>query len=171
MQITSTESLPGPVEQEKRPRELGSDLSPADFQPPFLLRLGSAIIDYMILLIMPLTGLLSEKLVGGSGFGVFTDRTLWFLAVLLAGANVIILPLVKGQSIGKMITGIRIVRSDGTPAGRGSLFLRQTLGYLLTLATFGLGFLICALNGSGRTLHDFLTGTVTVRATRRVVSI
>lgn len=171
MQVTSADSIPGPVEQETTRRVIESDLTPADFQPPFLLRLGSAIIDYIVLLILPLTGLLSEKLVGGSGFGVFTDRTIWFLAVLMAGANVVILPLVRGQSVGKMLTGIRIVRRDGTPAGRGSLLIRQTLGYLLTLATLGLGFLICALNGSGRTLHDFLTGTVTVRAARRTVSI
>ena len=171
MQATSAETLSGSIDQDTTSHEIGSDLSPADFQPPFLLRLGSAIIDYIVLLILPLTGLLSEKLVGGSGFGVFTDRTLWFLAVLLAGANVVLLPLVRGQSIGKMLTGIRIVRNDGTPAGRGALIIRQTLGYLLTLATFGLGFLICALNGSGRTLHDFLTGTVTVRASRRIVSI
>jgi len=152
-------------------RETVVELAPADFQPPFLLRLGSAMIDYMVLLILPLTGLLSEKLVGGSGFGVFTDRTMWFMAVILAGANCILLPLVRGQSVGKMLTGIRIVHSDGTPAGRFAILIRQTLGYVLTLATFGLGFFLCALNSSGRTLHDFLTGTVTVRATRRMVSI
>ena len=79
MQATSAETLSGSIDQDTTSREIGSDLSPADFQPPFLLRLGSAIIDYIVLLILPLTGLLSEKLVGGSGFGVFSDRTLWFL--------------------------------------------------------------------------------------------
>ncbi len=159
------------TEKEKKQDESVTTLVPKDYQPPFLLRLGSALIDYIVLLILPLTGLMSEKMVGHAGFGIFTDRTIWLLAVLLAGVNVVLLPLFRGQSVGKMLTGIRIVRIDGTPAGPGALIVRQTLGYALTVATFGLGFLISALNGSGRTLHDLLTGTVTVRAIRRTVSI
>lgn len=173
MQSTATETELGSMDTETRPEEhiLPSTLSPMDFQPPFLLRLGSALVDYIILLVLPMAGLLSERLVGGHGFGVVTDRTLWLLAFLLAGANVVVLPLLRGQSIGKMLTGIRIVKSDGSPAGRGAILFRQTLGYVITLGTAGIGFFICALTGSGRTLHDYLTGTVTVRATRRTVSI
>lgn len=171
MQATSAETAPEPAEQNATRREINETLAPADFQPPFLLRLGAALVDYIILLILPLTGLLSERLVGGQGFGVLSDRTIWLLAVLFAGVNCVLLPLLRGQSIGKMLTGIRIVHHDGTTAGRGAILVRQTIGYVLTLATFGLGFFISALNGSGRTLHDFLTGTVTVRATRLVVSV
>ncbi len=47
-----------------------------DFRPPFLLRLGSILIDYIVLLIIPLSGLLFERLVGGVGFEVVSDRTL-----------------------------------------------------------------------------------------------
>ncbi len=171
MQATIAETALEPAEQHTTRREISETLAPGDFQPPFLLRLGAALVDYIILLILPLTGLLSEKLVGGHGFGVFSDRTIWLLAFLLGGANCVLLPLLRGQSIGKMLTGIRIVHKDGTPAGRGAILVRQTIGYVLTLATFGLGFFICALNGSGRTLHDFLTGSVTVRAIRRTISI
>ena len=171
MQATSAETVLETPEQNTIRREVNETLAPGDFQPPFLLRLGAAFVDYIILLILPLTGLLSEKLVGGHGFGVFSDRTIWFFAVLFAGTNCVLLPLLRGQSVGKMLTGIRIVHKDGTPAGRGAILVRQTIGYVLTVATFGLGFFISALNGSGRTLHDFLTGTVTVRAIRRTVSI
>lgn len=173
MQLTATETEMGQLETEDRPAShiLPSTLSPIDFQPPFLLRLGSALIDYIILLILPMAGLLSERLLGGHGFGIVTDRTLWLLACLLAGANVVLLPLIGAQSIGKMLTGIRIVKNDGSPASRWAILFRQTLGYLLTVGTAGIGFFICALNSSGRTLHDYLTGTVTVRANRRTVSL
>ena len=144
--------------------------SPANFRPPFLLRLASVFVDYIILLILPLTGLLSEKLVGSSGFGVFSDRTIWLFAIVFAGLNAVVLPIFIGQTIGKMLTGIRIVTIDGSPVGFGRVFMRQTFGYVLTLATLGLGFIISGVNGSGRALHDFLTGTVVVRASKRVVS-
>lgn len=169
MESMSAENALEIDEPDKDRRETNITLAPVDFQPPFLLRLGAALIDYIILLILPLTGLLSDKLVGGDGFGVFTDRTIWFIAVIFSACNVILLPLLRGQSFGKMLTGIRIVRNDGNPASRWAILVRQTLGYVLTLATFGLGFFISALNGSGRTLHDFITGTVTVRAIRRMV--
>lgn len=141
-----------------------------DYRPPFLLRLGSVLIDYIVLLIIPITGLLSEKLVGGEGFGVFSDRTLWLLAVILAGVNCVLLPLVAGQTVGKLLTGIRIVRKDGEMVSIQSMLLRQTIGYVLTLATFGLGLFISAVNTSGRSLHDYIFGTVVVRARKLLVS-
>lgn len=142
---------------------------PGDFQPPFLLRFGAVIVDYIVLLILPLAGLLSEKLVGGNGFGIFTDRTLWLLAVILAVMNTILLPLFLGQTIGMLLTGIRIVKKDGSPVGIFAVLVRQTLGYILTLATFGLGFLLAAVNTSGRSLHDLLSGTTVVRARKRLI--
>lgn len=145
------------------------DFSPTDFQPPFVLRFGAVMIDYIVLLIPPLAGLLSDKLFGGMGLGIFTDRTLWLIAVVSAGANVVLLPLFLGQTLGMALTGIRIVKNDGSPVGAFAVFVRQTLGYLLTLATFGLGFLLAAVNSSGRTLHDLLTGTTVVRARKRLV--
>ena len=150
---------------------VSNDLIPSDFQPPFLLRFGSVIIDYIVLLILPISGLMSEKLIGGTGFGIFSDRTIWLFALILAGLNVVIVPLISGQTVGMLLTGIRIVNRDGTTAGRGAVLLRQTIGYFITLGTLGLGFLIAAINTSGRTLHDFLTGTALVRARKRIVSI
>ena len=145
-------------------------LVPADFQPAFLLRFASVLVDYMVLLIFPLAGLLSEKFIGGSGLGLVTDRTLWFFSIILAGANAVLLPLLTRQTAGMFLTGIRIVRYDGSDAGAMTILARQTIGYLLTLGTLGLGFLISAINTSGRTLHDFVTGTALVRASKRFVS-
>lgn len=146
-------------------RETTGTLSPIEFVPPFLLRLASLLIDYIVLLMLPLAGLISDKIFSG-GLGIFTDRTLWLLAFIIATLNVVVLPVIFKQSIGKMVTGIRIVDRFGEPAKAGAILVRQTIGYLLTVATLGLGFLIAAVNRSGRTLHDLISGTVTVRARR-----
>ncbi|MBA3769356.1 MAG: RDD family protein [Blastocatellia bacterium] len=142
-----------------------------DFRPPFLLRLGSILIDYIVLLVIPLSGLLFERLVGGVGFEVVSDRTLWLLAFVMAGVNVVLLPLVGGQTIGKMLTGIRIVMRDGGTVSVKGMVLRQTIGYLISIATLGLGLFIAGLNTSGRSLHDFIFGTVVVRARKTLVSV
>jgi uncharacterized RDD family membrane protein YckC len=62
------------------------------------------------------------------------------------------------------VTGLRIERRDGERAGFARTLLRHTLGYLLSLLTLGLGFLLAAFNREGRALHDLLAGTVVVRA-------
>jgi uncharacterized RDD family membrane protein YckC len=93
----------------------------------------------------------------------------WLIATIVAVADLILLPAVAGQSVGKMFTGIRIVNSDGTPAKVRRVVVRQTVGYLVTLLTLGLGFLFAALNRSGRSLHDLIAGTVVIRGRKQIV--
>ena len=139
-----------------------------ELSAPFLLRCGAVLIDYIIFLIFPVGGLLSERMFSG-GLDIAADSTLWFLSVLLSIVNLIILPLICRQSIGKLLTGLRIISAKGERAGVGAILLRQTFGYILTLATLGLGFLICLFTPRARTLHDYLAGTRVVRATRREI--
>lgn len=140
------------------------------FSAPFLLRCGAILIDYILFLIFPVGGLLSERMFSG-GLNIATDATLWFIATLLSVVNIVILPLVCRQSIGKLLTGLRIISKTGERAGTGALILRQTVGYLLTLLTLGLGFLICLFTPKARTLHDYLSGTRVVRASRREIRL
>jgi uncharacterized RDD family membrane protein YckC len=139
--------------------------------PPFLLRVGAGLIDYIIFLILPLAGLISERTVGNNGLGILSDRTVWLLSFVIGFINCVLLPQIAGQSLGKMITGIRIVSSGLEDMGRIRLFVRQTIGYALTLATFGIGFLAAAVLPSGRTLHDVISGTRTLRARKTLVKI
>ncbi len=149
-------------------RETIVDFSPEALQAPFLLRFGSLLIDYMVLLILPVGSMIYAKAFG-EPFTTMSDRTLWLVATLLFLANIIILPLIFGRSLGKLLTGLRVVRLDGTVPGRLAILIRQTLGYLITALTFGLGFLWCVFSSKGRTLHDYLTGTVVVQGRQRIV--
>lgn len=157
-------------DQDNRIRVRESDAEDvSQFAAPFLLKVGAALIDYIVLLVFPILGLLSEKIFGPNGLDLVTDRTLWLYAALLAGANCVILPLFTARTLGKAITGIQIVRADGKPVEAGKVIFRQTVGYVLTLATFCFGFFLSAVNSSGRSLHDLISGTMEVRASRRLV--
>jgi uncharacterized RDD family membrane protein YckC len=92
----------------------------------------------------------------------------WLVAILVGLTNLIFLPMFSGQTVGKIITGLRIVHIDGTAPTVGAIALRQTVGYFLTLATAGLGFFISFFGSKGRALHDYLSGTVVIYADRRV---
>jgi uncharacterized RDD family membrane protein YckC len=91
----------------------------------------------------------------------------WLVAVLLALTNFVIFPLFTGQSIGKMLTGLRVVLADGKTATLKHLLIRHLVGYPLTILTAGIGFLISVFHSEGRALHDYLSGTIVVYGQRR----
>lgn len=140
-----------------------SDFSHERLKAPFVLRCAAFCIDYMILLMIPIGWLLLARLLG-EGKSVTIGPTVWIIGVLVFLINFILLPLIRGKTIGKMVLGLTILNSDGTDLRIMGLLRRNILGYFATALTLGLGFLISAINVSGRSLHDFIGGTIVVRA-------
>jgi uncharacterized RDD family membrane protein YckC len=144
------------------------EFSPDVLAAPFALRAAALIIDYIVLLALPLVWLVLARFLSDTGAPDGIGKTIWILAVLLAVVDLLVMPIVfSGQSLGKMVVGIRIVRRDGTRAHAVQVLLRDVLGYLLTLVTFGLGFLVAAITPSGRALHDYVAGTIVIRGRKR----
>lgn len=91
------------------------------------------------------------------------DGVLLALAVLLLGVALHVVyhtVLVGGcgQTLGKMLLGVAVVRRDGAPAGYGRALLR-CLGGGLCLLTLGLGRLPVLFTRERRGLPDFVAGT------------
>jgi uncharacterized RDD family membrane protein YckC len=63
-----------------------------------------------------------------------------------------------GQTLGKMLMGIAVVRRDGAPAGYGRALLR-CVGGGLCLLTLGLGRLPAVFTREHRGLPDLVAGT------------
>jgi uncharacterized RDD family membrane protein YckC len=63
-----------------------------------------------------------------------------------------------GQTLGKMLMGVAVVRRDGTPAGYGRALLR-CIGGGLCLLTLGLGRLPALFTRERRGLPDLVAGT------------
>jgi len=146
------------------------DFEAERLKAPFLLRCGAFLIDYILLIFVPISSLLIGRLMNIESSKLLNSEisnTGWLIMILLALTNFVIFPMFSGQSIGKMLTGLRVVRTDGNAASFSQLLMRHSIGYLLTIATVGLGFLISILNQKGRALHDFVAGTVVVYGTRR----
>lgn len=166
----AAETIP-PVQRIGRRQKI-VDFSPYKVSAPFLLRCGAILIDYIIVMAIPVITLLLIVMLSGDRVGSITgvsNSTGWLLGVIVYTADFFILPLVNGQTIGKMLTGLRIVRSDGSPVGVGSLVIRQTLGLLFTVFSLGAVFLVAAFSRSGRALHDFVAGTTVIYAHQRTL--
>lgn len=133
---------------------------------PFLLRVAAFCLDYMILIALPVFWLLASKLFGDPGaHGI--SSFIWVIAAILLVVDLLLFPLLRGQTIGKMVTGLTIVNTDGSDVRLAGIIKRNVIGYFITAATFGLGFLLAGINSSGRALHDIIGGTTVVRGRRK----
>lgn len=137
---------------------------------PFALRCGAVLIDYILLVIIPVAALLLGRYFDLDGTKLLNSETNsagWLITVLVALTNFIIFPLFSGQTIGKMLTGLKVVRTDGGEPTLGALLIRHLIGYPLIFLTVGIGFLISVFNQKGRALHDLLSGTVVIYGQRK----
>jgi uncharacterized RDD family membrane protein YckC len=67
----------------------------------------------------------------------------------------------SGQTIGKAVAGVRVVRADGEPLG-GRRALVRTLAFPLSFLSFGIGFLIGLFRVDRRELHDLIAGSAVI---------
>jgi uncharacterized RDD family membrane protein YckC len=128
----------------------------------------------LILVAVPAITFLWPSASGLSGAKLWRSPSLsigWLIALLILVLNFIVLPVIFGRTIGKFATGLRVVAEDGSNPTYLAAALRHLVGYTLTLLTGGLGFAFAAFNARGRALHDYIAGTIVVRASRRVQKV
>lgn len=132
---------------------------------PFALRCGALLIDYIILVALLVISTLVARMLGGGAraAGNSAETAGILMAILAVIMNLGVVPGLTGLTLGKWATGLRIERNDGGEIGIGRAFLRHFVGYPISLALFGLGFLMAAVSVHGRGLHDMIAGTIVVR--------
>lgn len=165
-----------PVKKEPVKRALKTETVVVDFdaerlRAPFLLRCGAFLIDYIILISIPVIGLLVAKFSSGDDGAKLLNSEInstgWLIAILVGVTNFVLFPMFSGQTVGKMLTGLRVVNMKGEFPTFSKLLIRHSVGYFLTLLTAGLGFLLSVFNLKGRALHDLLAGTIVIYGQRR----
>src|SRR5438309_10463390 len=135
------------------------------YRAPFARLCGALLINYILLaLILTLTIMIARLMGGGARMAGGTAEKIGLIFTsTVAVLDLGVLAGIYGQTVGKWTTGLRIERTDGQLPGIARILLRNFVGYPLSLLLFGLGFLLAAVNPSGRALHDLIAGTVVVR--------
>lgn len=152
-----------------KPEQVVVNFAAERLKAPFLLRCGAILIDYILIISVPVISLLLSRLMGIPDAKLLNNEFTnvgWLLMILLILTNLVIFPLFSGQSIGKMLTGLQIVNQAGTAPTFKHLLFRHLIGYPLTILTLGFGFLFSLFNQKGRALHDFIAGTVVIYGKR-----
>ena len=114
------------------------------------------IIQWMIILFISIAAAILSSAVGVWFTLILNFCVEWFYHVFFDLAF-------RGQSPGKRVAGIRVVRSDGAPVDAASSFLRNLLRFADTFFFFYPIALICMSASSGfRRLGDWAGGTLVV---------
>ncbi len=128
----------------------------------FWIRALAAAVDFVVFLVVYSSfKVLGARLTGADSDGADALKPLaFFFALVFAGAYTSVLHHLAGQTIGKMLVGVRVVvgeAEDGLPPF-GTALLRF-VGYFASAATFTLGFVMAGLRQDKRALHDLIAGT------------
>lgn len=81
--------------------------------------------------------------------------------------NVVLMRLFNGQTLGKMVFGMRVIKKNGRRISVVDALLRNVLGYMVS-QIFLLGYLWAFADGEKQAWHDKMTGTVVVDERRAV---
>jgi uncharacterized RDD family membrane protein YckC len=82
-----------------------------------------------------------------------------FFTLVFAVLYPTVLHALTGQTIGKLLVGVRVVATDGEPLPAGAALLRAVAHWLSLTFTLGLGHVVAGLRKDKRALHDLLAGS------------
>ena len=82
-----------------------------------------------------------------------------FFTLLFAVLYPTVLHALTGQTIGKMLVGVRVVATDGGLLPPGATLLRAVVQWFTLPFLFGLGHVLAGLRKDKRALHDLLAGS------------
>lgn len=110
-------------------------------------------------------------LIGFLVTGSFTFQLAGASAMMLTGAMSLIgflyftlLEGTKGQTVGKMVTGIKVVKEDGQPCGMASSLIRNLLRIIDGIFVYVVGAIIVAQSDRNQRLGDKVGDTVVIDA-------
>jgi len=141
----------------------------------FWMRLGAYIVDFVIVVLAVYTtylvsGLIYFAATGQLGSDEPAPTAVAMVALILCLAVAIGYPICfwrwRGQTPGKMVLRIRVVRSDGSSLTWGAAIARF-LGYIVAWITCGVLFLWVAFDRHKRGVHDRIADTCVVKTPRR----
>lgn len=127
-------------------------------------RLVARLIDYFLLFLYIIsTTYILDRTHFYSSSG--TSFVLLFLFIYLPAFFYSLLceVLNQGQSVGKKLVNIRVIKVDGSTPGLGSYLLRWILYAVDVPLTSGLGVVVVLLNKNGQRLGDLAGGTMVVK--------
>jgi len=139
----------------------------------FWRRFGAYVIDALVL--GAIFGVLEPLLWPDFGklFNVTTsfDSNYWMtqlralanvISTILSGVYFVVFWVWRGQTLGMMVAGVKVIRIDGTQIDTGRAIVRY-LGYIVSMIPLFLGFIWIAFDAHKQGWHDKIAETYVVK--------
>ena len=126
----------------------------------FWIRVVAALVDFGVFFLVQISfGFIGARIWGPDvqSAPAFVPMV-WFFTLVFTAAYTTLLLALGGQTIGKMLAGVRVVVDDDAPPPIGTAFLRY-VAYFASLGTLTLGYVMAGLRHDKRALHDLIAGT------------
>ena len=135
----------------------------------FWIRLGAGVVDLsIIVLFLYIVYRLVLEFTTVTVFWILswfaTGCIVWFIII----AYFTLFSAWRGQTPGKIIMGIKIIRTDSSPLTLAYALLRFA-GYILSILTIGIGFMWIGFDKQKQGLHDKIADTYVVKLPVRQV--
>ena len=131
----------------------------------FWLRLVALMIDGFLVFVLQVVFGVLLALASGGNFDV--QGTLAILiqlfTIVLSLFYYVFFTGYCGQTPGKMLLRIQVVRAEGGPIGYGKAFYREVIGKFISGIILGIGYLMAAFDDQKQALHDRMARTYVVK--------
>ena len=130
---------------------------------PFYLRLTSTLIDLLVLLIPNLLFVL--YIAGANNITEFLNLSFWYFGVFLVWFLVVYIFYIAlftsryGGTLGKLVTGLRVVDEEFNYLTDKRSVFRHTIGYFVSLMFLGFGYLWMLKDRKSQAFHDKVSHT------------
>ena len=122
----------------------------------FWIRLVAFLIDFLVIMLAQVVLQLVATVRFGRGGA---PGAVGFFTFVFAVAYPMVLHALTGQTLGKLLTGVRIVALDGEPLPLGASLLRAVAFWAVLPLTLGIGHIVAGLRKDKRAFHDLIAGS------------
>ena len=136
--------------------------APRDDRASFVSRTVAALIDLIVVAFASCPFAAAIELSGGNWNDLRIKGLIAGIVVAVTFIYLTVSTALTGRTFGMKLFGIRAVDVRTSLMPSGSQSARRALGYILSLATAGLGILYGLVDAERRTAHDHFSGTIVV---------
>lgn len=145
------------------------EINPQLFAGVTIRRVVAYVIDILIISVLMTAAISVFWILGILSFGVLGPLLAAVLPFIPLAYHTIFIGGPWRSTVGMRLLGIETRRLDGGDVGYLQAGLLTVVFYLSTGATGGLILLVALFNERGRTFHDYLCATVSIRQQRQIV--
>ena len=141
---------------------LTAQSAPADDHAPVAKRIAAGVIDLILVAFASTPFAAIIELTNGNWSDVRVAASMGGIVIVLMFIYLMAATALAGRTWGMSLVSLRTVDAATGMAPTTGQCIRRAFGYLLSLATLGIGLLYALFDAEGRAAHDHLSGTIVI---------